>query len=184
MLTGRRVILRSPEECDRDAFLSLNRASSRFHRGFVPAPVKSAEFDAYLERNQQCSHRCFLICRRNDRVLLGAINLGHIIRGSLHSAFLGYYIGAPFAREGYMTEALQLMLRYAFEGLKLHRLEANIQPGNVASIALAQRAGFQNEGFSRGYLRIRGRWRDHQRWAILAEDWRAMRRRRTQTLRG
>src|SRR5206468_4041220 len=59
-------------------------------------------------------------------------------------------IRAPFAREGNMTEALQLMLRYAFDGLKLHRLEANIQPGNVASIALAQRAGFQNEGFSRG----------------------------------
>jgi ribosomal-protein-alanine N-acetyltransferase len=72
-----------------------------------------------------------------------------------------------------MTEAIALMLRYAFADLRLHRIEANIQPGNVASIALVKRAGFVKEGFSRRYLKIGGRWRDHERWAILAEDWRA-----------
>jgi len=72
-----------------------------------------------------------------------------------------------------MTEALQLMLRYAFEKLKLHRLEANIQPVNVASIALVKRAGFSREGFSRRYLKVCGRWRDHERWAIIAEDWKS-----------
>jgi ribosomal-protein-alanine N-acetyltransferase len=73
-----------------------------------------------------------------------------------------------------MTEALQLILKYAFETLKLHRVEANIQPGNVASIALVKRAGFTQEGYSRRYLKISGRWRDHERWALIAEDWRKM----------
>ena len=72
-----------------------------------------------------------------------------------------------------MTEALKLVLRYAFKDLKLHRLEANIQPGNMASVALVKRAGFVREGYSRRYLKICGRWRDHERWAILAEDWKS-----------
>ena len=71
-----------------------------------------------------------------------------------------------------MTEALQLTLRHAFVKLKLHRLEANIQPENTPSIALVKRAGFVKEGYSRRYLKISGRWRDHERWAILVEDWR------------
>jgi ribosomal-protein-alanine N-acetyltransferase len=67
--------------------------------------------------------------------------------------------------------AIQLILRYAFTKLKLHRVEANIQPENLASLALIKRAGFTREGYSRRYLRIGGRWRDHERWALLAEDW-------------
>ena len=74
-----------------------------------------------------------------------------------------------------MTEALRLMLAYAFNDLKLHRLEANVQPENVSSLALVKRAGFVREGYSRRYLKIAGRWRDHERWAILREDWQANR---------
>jgi [ribosomal protein S5]-alanine N-acetyltransferase len=76
-----------------------------------------------------------------------------------------------------LTEAIDLILQYAFERLKLHRLEANIQPGNVASLKLVKRAGFIREGFSRRYLKIGGRWRDHERWAIIAEDWKSKRKR-------
>jgi len=172
-LVGRRLYLRAPNKADREAFLALNRASRKFHRGLVPAPTKAAEFEAYLERSRSCSHCCFVICRKSDEALLGAINLGHIIRGNLQSACLGYYIGAPFARQRYMREAMRLMLRYAFRTLKLHRLEANIQTGNTASIALAKQAGFQREGLSPRYLKIFGRWRDHERWALRAEDWRS-----------
>ncbi|MEP6742684.1 MAG: GNAT family protein [bacterium] len=68
---------------------------------------------------------------------------------------------------------LQLMLQYAFKKLKLHRVEANIQPANAASIALVKRAGFSREGFSRRYLKVCGRWRDHERWAIVVEDWKS-----------
>jgi [ribosomal protein S5]-alanine N-acetyltransferase len=82
-------------------------------------------------------------------------------------------VGKPFAGQGYMREGLELELRRAFLSPRLHRIEANIQPENHASIALARGAGFQREGFSPRYLKISGRWRDHERWAILAEDWRA-----------
>lgn len=102
---------------------------------------------------------------------MGSISASQIFRGGFQSAYLGYHIGAEFARQGYMTEALALMLRYVFGKLKLHRVEANIQPGNVASLALVQRAGFVKEGFSRRYLKIGGRWRDHERWTLLVEDW-------------
>jgi len=105
-------------------------------------------------------------------VLLGAINLSEIVRGKFQSGYLGYYIGAAHAGQGYMTEALQLMLAVAFRRLRLHRVEANIQPNNDASIRLVKRAGFRREGYSPRYLKIAGQWRDHERWALLAEDWR------------
>ena len=102
--------------------------------------------------------------------IAGVININSIVRGCFHSGYLGYYAGAPFARRGYMTEGLRLVTRFAFAELKLHRVEANIQPGNVASIALARRCGFRLEGYSPRYLHIRGAWRDHERWALLADD--------------
>ena len=104
---------------------------------------------------------------------MGSINLSQIFRGAFQSAYLGYQVAAPFAGRGYMSEALPLVLRYAFDKLKLHRLEANIQPHNAASIALVKRAGFTKEGYSPKYLKIGGRWRDHERWAMLAESWRS-----------
>lgn len=99
-----------------------------------------------------------------------------IVRGGFRSAYLGYYAFLPYADHGYMTEALQLVLRRVFGPLGLHRVEANIQPGNEASRRLARRLGFQREGFSPCYLRVGGRWRDHERWALIAEAWRAARR--------
>ena len=92
------------------------------------------------------------------------------MRGPFQSAYLGYYGFAPFEGQGYMTEAMRLVLRHAFGAMRLHRVEANIQPGNAASIALVRRCGFHLEGFSPRYLKVSGRWRDHERWAILGED--------------
>jgi [ribosomal protein S5]-alanine N-acetyltransferase len=102
---------------------------------------------------------------------MGVCNLSQIFLGNLKSAFLGYWIGATFAGQGYMTEALDLVLSYAFENLRLHRVEANIQPENVDSKALVRRIGFRLEGFSPRYLKVAGRWKDHERWAICRDDW-------------
>ena len=99
------------------------------------------------------------------------INFGQIVRGRLQSAYLGYYAFTPHAGRGYMTEGLTLALRRAFGPLRLHRVEANIQPGNEPSRALARRLGLRREGVSPRYLKIGGRWRDHERWALLADDW-------------
>ena len=172
VIEGKRIFLRRPEKTDEAEYLALNRRSASFNRGLASPPIQPEQFAAFLKRCRGDANACFFICRRSDGAILGSINLSQIFRGGFQSAYLGYQIGAEFAGQGYMTEAIALMLRYAFTKLKLHRLEANIQPGNIASIALVKRAGFRKEGFSRRYLKICGRWRDHERWAILAEDWR------------
>ena len=167
---GRRAYLRAPRPSDSDEFLRLARASRELHRPWVYAPETAREFAAYLSRCGNTSERCFLVCRRNDDALAGVYNVSQIARGFFESAYLGYYAFAPTAGEGLMAEGLQLVLRHCFRRLKLHRLEANIQPGNAASIALAKGAGFRLEGFSPRYLKIDGHWRDHERYAIVAED--------------
>mgnify|MGYP006778483145 FL=1 len=111
--------------------------------------------------------------RSPDGALAGVINLNGIVRGLFQNAYLGYYAFAPHTNRGYMGEALAQVLRVAFVRHKLHRVEANIQPDNLASLALVKRAGFRLEGYSPRYLKIGGRWRDHERWAITVEEWRA-----------
>jgi [ribosomal protein S5]-alanine N-acetyltransferase len=167
-----RVYLRPPERADRVEFVALMRASRAFHRPWATAPTDDEAFEAYLVDSRRHDFEAMLACRREDRAILGFFNLSHITRGSLQSAYLGYAVGSPFANQGYMREGIEMVLREAFLTLRLHRIEANIQPGNDASIALARGAGFSREGFSPRYLKIGGRWRDHERWAILAEDWR------------
>jgi ribosomal-protein-alanine N-acetyltransferase len=171
VVAGKNVYLRKPVGGDMKEFLALNRASTELHRGLVSPPTESPQFTAFLERCRRADTACFFICRVEDRRIAGSINLSQIFLGGFRNAYLGYFIGAPYAARGYMTEAIRLMLRRAFTNLKLHRLEANIQPGNVASTALVKGAGFVREGYSRRYLKVCGRWRDHERWAILAEDW-------------
>jgi [ribosomal protein S5]-alanine N-acetyltransferase len=172
MRDERRVYLRLPNGADRDEFIGLMRASRAFHRPWASAPTDDQRFAAYIADSRRPDFEAMLVCRRDDDAIVGFFNLSQIARGSLQSAYLGYAVGKPFARHGYMREGIQLVLRHAFETLELHRVEANIQPGNAASIALAEGAGFHREGFSPRYLKIGGRWRDHERWAILAEEWR------------
>jgi len=167
-----RVFLRAPAASDRDEFVSLMRASRSFHRPWATAPTDAERFAAYLADARRPDFEAMLVCRREDLAILGFFNLSQIVRRSLKSAYLGYAIGKPYAGQGYMREGIQLVLRHAFLELRLHRIEANIQPGNHASIALARGAGFTREGFSPRYLKIGGRWRDHERWALLADDWR------------
>src|SRR3954469_12774168 len=168
---GRRAYLRAPRPSDRDAFLRLVRASRDLHRPWVYAPETPREFAAFLRRSAGETGRCFLVCRQEDDALAGVYNLSQIARGFFESAYLGYYAFAPTAGQGLMAEGLQLVLRHTFRKLKLHRLEANIQPDNDRSKRLAERAGFRYEGYSPRYLKIGGGRRDHERRAITREDW-------------
>jgi ribosomal-protein-alanine N-acetyltransferase len=169
-----RVYLRSPSRSDADEFIGLMRASRAFHRPWATAPADEERFAAYLADAWRPDLEAMLVCRRADDAILGFFNLSQIARGLLQSAYLGYAVGKPFAAQGYMREGIGLVLRHAFTTLRLHRVEANIQPDNHASISLARGAGFRREGFSPRYLKIGGRWRDHERWAILSDEWRAL----------
>jgi ribosomal-protein-alanine N-acetyltransferase len=168
-----RVYLRAPARSDEREFVELMRASRAFHRPWASAPTNQERFAAYLADARRPDFEAMLVCREADDAIVGFFNLSHITRGLLQSAYLGYAAGKPYAGQGYMGEGLRLVLRHAFVTLRLHRVEANIQPGNTASIALARGAGFRREGFSPRYLKIGGRWRDHERWALLADEWRA-----------
>ena len=168
-----RVFLREPVPSDRNEFISLMRASRAFHRPWATAPTDDDRFAAYIADSHRPDFEAMLVCRLGDGAIVGFFNLSQIVRRALESAYLGYAAGKPYAGQGYMREGMALVLQRAFTELRLHRIEANIQPGNHASIALAKGAGFRREGFSPRYLKIGGRWRDHERWAILADDWRS-----------
>ncbi len=169
-----RVLVRPPTPADRDEYLAAMRASRKLHRPWLPTPTEET-FDRLLRISAEERYEPGLVCRVEDGAIVGFINISEIVRGPFQSGFLGYAAVAAYAGRGYMREGLELVLARAFTELHLHRLEANIQPGNQASIALVRGAGFVNEGFSERYLKIGGRWRDHERWAIRVEQWRTRR---------
>jgi len=160
------VHIRPVTRHDADEFLALMKASRELHEPWISPPLTRRAFDAYLSRTGRDDHEGLLICIPEPERIVGVINLNNIVRGSFLSASLGYYVGLPYAGQGYMTEGLRAAVAYAFNSLGLHRVEANIQPNNAPSINLVKRCGFKLEGFSPQYLFIAGAWRDHERWAI------------------
>ena len=162
------VYLRLPTATDAEEFLRLMLRSRRLHHPWIQPPVTEKGFRAYLARMDRDDHQGFLVCRRDNHAIAGVINVNNIVHGAFLSGSLGYYSVAVQAERGYMTAGLKQVIRIAFEVLGLHRLEANIQPGNARSLALVRRLGFRREGFSPAYLFIDGAWRDHERWALLA----------------
>jgi ribosomal-protein-alanine N-acetyltransferase len=129
-------------------------------------------YEAYLARLRGPAHAGYLVCAEGGE-LAGVINISEIVRGAFRSAYLGFYAFTPHAGRGHMRAGLARVIGRAFGALRLHRLEANIQPGNLRSIALVRGLGFRREGLSPRYLKISGRWRDLERWAITAEQWKA-----------
>ncbi len=164
-----RIHLRRPGADDREAFIAAAGRSRTLHGAWVSPPLTPAAYDQYVERMAGDAHVPFLVCRRDGGALVGVVNLTNIVRGAFRSGYLGWYAFTGHERQGLMREGLDAVVRHAWARLRLHRLEANIQPGNEASKALARACGFTLEGYSPRYLKIRGRWRDHERWAILAD---------------
>jgi len=149
--------------------IAANVASQAHHLPWVTSFTDQAGFDTWFARGRTGPNVGLVAREAASNQVVGIINLNEIVMGAFRSAYLGYYGMLTFARTGLMTEALRAAVNYAFNDLGLHRLEANIQPDNLASIALARRLGFKQEGFSPRYLRINGEWRDHERWALLAD---------------
>lgn len=156
------------------AFLAAVRRSQELHRPWVSPPRTRADFRSYVRRKQAGNNASYFVLTP-ERELAGVINLSDIVLGVFCSGYLGYYAFRPHAGCGYMALGLRAVVQRAFTEHGLHRLEANIQPLNRPSLALVQSLGFRKEGFSPRYLKIGGRWRDHERWALTREDWRRVR---------
>ncbi|WP_058477985.1 GNAT family N-acetyltransferase [Legionella steigerwaltii] len=164
------IHLRQLNQIDEVDFLLTMQKSRDFHYPFVTAPQTHEEFQAYLQKSLQADRRCFLALNQNEDII-GVFNISEIVQGVFQSAYLGYFASVTYAGQGLMSQALKLVLKEIFLDLKLHRIEANIQPANTSSINLAIQNGFFKEGFSPRYLKINGVWCDHFRFALTYEDW-------------
>ncbi|WP_329620354.1 GNAT family N-acetyltransferase [Streptomyces sp. NBC_01255] len=178
LAAGPRVGLRPFSPDDAEEFTARARESRELHRPWLFPPCTPEAYAGYAGVLIEDPARAgFLVCEHADGTehagggrIAGFVNINNIVRGAFRSGALGYGAFAHAAGRGLFTEALGLLLAYAFGPLDLHRLEANIQPGNTASRALVRRAGFRLEGFSPAMLFIDGAWRDHERWAITAPE--------------
>jgi ribosomal-protein-alanine N-acetyltransferase len=166
------VTVRAVRAEDGVDLIAANLGSIALHEPWVSPCRDDAGFLAYLASCDNERKIGFVARDRASGRIAGIINVSEIIRGFFQSAFLGYYGMAGLSGRGLMSEALAIVVTHAFTDLGLHRLEANIQPDNQPSLALVRRLGFRREGYSARYLRIGGEWRDHERWAILADEWR------------
>lgn len=165
------VFLPTPTASDADEFIEAVRASRDLHHPWIDPPNTQERYASYLTQAARDDHAAYLVRHRSCGGLAGYVTVSNIVRGSFQSAYLGYGAFASHAGRELMLEGLRAVINSAFGELGLHQLEANIQPANDRSIALARRLGFTREGFSPRYLRVDGDWRDHERWAIRVEDW-------------
>ncbi len=178
-LFGASLTLCAPSMSDYEQWIELRLASERFLRPFEPSWSTTEltrrafrkRVDFYKRGQKEGSSYAFFLKSRKDQQLLGGLTLSNIRYGVISSGALGYWIGQPFARRGFMSEALQALLPFAFNTLDLHRLEAACLPQNKASVALLHKNGFRQEGIARKYLRINGEWQDHLLFALLEDEY-------------
>ncbi|GAB3819334.1 GNAT family N-acetyltransferase [Micromonospora zhanjiangensis] len=164
-----RVAIRRPTAADREEFVARVRDSRDLHHPWLTMPETAQEYDSYPAPAEGMPRERLLVCDRETGDIAGFVNINTIVAGRFQCGSLGYGAFVPYAGRGYLSEGLRLVLRFAFDDLGLHRLEANVQPGNTASINLVKRNGFRREGYSPDFLFIDGAWRDHERWAITTE---------------
>jgi [ribosomal protein S5]-alanine N-acetyltransferase len=160
------VLLRPLTTGDEKEFLTLTAASVDLHRPWMSLPATPEAFQAWVTRYEGPNEESLLVCLRDTGAIAGLVNLNSVIRGRYQNASVAYAAFAPTAGRGYMAEGLGLAVRHAFEDLLLHRLDAQIQPENRASLRLVERVGFRREGYAPEMLFIDGAWRDHEIWAI------------------
>ncbi len=166
-----RVTIRPVQASDGAELVTANLASIDLHEPWVSPCRDHPSFLGYLARCDGERSIGFIARERESGRIVGVVNLNEIVRGFFQSAYMGYYGMAGMNGRGLMREAVGLVVTHAFRDLGLHRVEANIQPANQPSRALVQRLGFRQEGFSPRYLKINGEWRDHERWAVLVDEW-------------
>jgi ribosomal-protein-alanine N-acetyltransferase len=176
-LETERIVLRLPSHSDFNAWTSLRIESRDFLTPWEPTwsadhlTRRSFTNRVYWATRSSSSGTALpLFLFRRDDVMMGAITLDNIRRGPAQMGTIGYWIGQPFARQGYMSEAIGILVHHAFTTLDLSRIEAACLPENLASRGTLERAGFKYEGVAQSYLQINGRWRNHVLYANLRND--------------
>jgi ribosomal-protein-alanine N-acetyltransferase len=181
LIRGDRVWLRVPQMSDYAEWAQLRGASEAFLRPWEPEwspdELTRSAFRRRLRHYQRDMRDgigyAFFLLRNGDNSLLGGATLTNARRGVSQSISIGYWVGAPYARQGYMTAALRVLVPFVFENLGFHRLEAACLPSNAASRALLEKCGFRHEGLARKYLRINGQWQDHLLYAAIDDHLRS-----------
>jgi ribosomal-protein-alanine N-acetyltransferase len=177
-LLGQKTVLRPPASSDEKQWIDVREESRDFLEFWEPTWPSDATTPAAFRRRlkkftsgwRDGATYPFLIFTQEDESLVGGITLSNVRRGVAQTGSVGYWVGKRFARNGYMAEAVQLTLGFAFDTLGLHRVEAACLPSNTPSRSLLLKSGFIQEGFARRYLRINGTWQDHVSFAILRTD--------------
>jgi ribosomal-protein-alanine N-acetyltransferase len=177
-ITGRGITLRVPQSSDYDEWARVRELSRAFLTPWEPTwPADDLTRSAFRRRLKRYNEDlrndlayAFLIFRDADDAMVGGLTLANIRRGVAQAGSIGYWVGASFARQGYMTAAMRALIPFCFGTLRLHRLEAACIPSNAASVALLEKTGFQREGYARAYLCINGIWQDHLLYARLKDD--------------
>lgn len=178
IVRGDGVYLRAPHMADYEAWAALREASRAFLQPWEPVwPSDDLTRSAFRRRVRRYAEEIrsdtaypFLLFRQEDNVLLGGLTLALVRRGVAQACTLGYWMGEPYARQGYMTRGVRAALSFTFSDLGLRRIEAACLPSNAASIRLLEKAGFTREGYARRYLCIAGSWQDHLLFALLRDD--------------
>ena len=178
VIDGEGLVLRTPQMADYAEWATLREASRAFLTPWEPTwPADDLTRSAFRRRLRRYTEDLradqayvFFVFRSSDNVLVGGATLANIRRGVAQAGSLGYWVGAPFARQGCMTAAVRALVPFAFGALRLHRLEAACIPSNVASIGLLEKVGFSREGYAREYLCINGTWQDHLLYARIKGD--------------
>jgi ribosomal-protein-alanine N-acetyltransferase len=149
-------------------FIDSVSRSRTLHAPWVSPPGTPQEFQSYLPRVQEPAGAAFVVWEWRSDGFAGIVQITNIVMDPFRSAHIDFFAFSGFERKGLMKEGLTHVVKQAFKSLNLHRLEANIQPENQAAIALARSCGFKQEGFSPAFMKVGGRWRDHERWALLS----------------
>ena len=177
-IAGGGVVLRVPQSSDHAEWAALRATSRDFLVPWEPTwPADDLTRGAFRRRLKRYADDqrsdlayAFMIFRSDDNAMVGGLTLANIRRGVAQAGSIGYWVGAPFARKGYMTAAVRALIPFGFRMLGLHRLEAACIPANIASISLLEKTGFTREGYARSYLCINGVWQDHLLYARLDDD--------------
>lgn len=178
MLTGSRIVVRFWEAADAEEKLELELRNREFFQAFAATRDESFYTLAGQQKRIQQSvegkgndqQYAFGVYLLESQKLIGTVALTEVLRGALQSCYIGYFLDKEYNGQGFMTEAVRLVVSYAFEELNLHRLEAGVMPHNLGSIRVLEKAGFHKEGIAKKNVKINGTWQDHQVLAIINEN--------------